>query len=103
MKIPTPYPKKIDPKEVLYYHFKIDPTTYVLFDSELNTPIIYGSYNLVSATVTNLPKTAKIFYFEIDTRTGWKWKQTFTPTKKTVSDAGKKAAVENSKANQNNG
>jgi hypothetical protein len=94
---PTPYPKKIDLKERVYYHYKIDPTNYALFDSEMTTPAIYGSYNLVAAVISNLPKSVTIFYFEINDREGWKMKRSYKPDKKTATDKDKKNAVEQTK------
>ena len=91
---PTPYPKRIDPKENLYYHFKIDASCYSLFDSELSTPIAYGSYNFVAATISGLPKTSTIFYYEIDKQLGWKMKKTYNPNKKTVETQDKTKAVD---------
>lgn len=91
---PTTYPKKIDIKETVYYQFKIDASTFVLFDSEMNTPIVYGSFNMVGATIVKLPKTVTIFYFEVNGREGWKMKRSYNPAKETVSEEDKKKDVE---------
>jgi len=91
---PLPYPKKIDPKEKLYYHYKIDAVTYSLFDSELNTPIAYGSQNFVGAVIRNLPPTCTIFYYEVDKMTGWKMKHRYNPQKETVETQDAKKTVE---------
>ena len=90
----TPYPKKIDYREKVYYHFKIDATNYALFDSEMNTATAYGSYNLVASIISTLPKSVTIFYFEIDKREGWRMKRSYNPEKKTVSDEKRKQDVE---------
>ena len=95
---PTPYPKKIDWKEKVYYHFKIDPTNYALFDSEMTTPAIYGSFNLVAAVITNLPKSVTIFYFETNEREGWKMKRSYHPDKSTATDKDKKDDVKKAEA-----
>jgi hypothetical protein len=87
---PTPYPKKIDLKEKIYYHYKIDSANYALFDSQMNTPAIYGSFNIVSAAVTNLPKSVTIFYFETNEREGWKMKRSYHPDNSTATDKDKK-------------
>ena len=100
MSNPTPYPKKIDVLEKVFYHFKVSPSCYALFDSEINTPVIYGSYNLVSSTIKNLPPTVSIFYFETDPRMGWKMKRTYKPDNKTVSTKDKKNSVESAKENK---
>lgn len=77
---PPPYPKKIEKLERLFYYYKIDPSNYSLFDSDMNTPIICGSYNLVAAKIANLPPTSTIFYFELHPREGWKMKRIYKPT-----------------------
>jgi len=97
---PTPYPKKINPKERVYHHFKINAVSYALFDSEMTTPIAYGSFNFIASVISNLPKTCTIFYFEIDNRTGWRMKRTYNPNKETVSELDKKTAVERSIENK---
>lgn len=99
---PLPYPKKIDPKERLYYHYKIDAATYALYDSELNTPIAYGSFNFVSATITKLPPTVTIFYYEVDIQLGWKMKRRYNPEKQTVEAEDGKKAVEKTEQEKRN-
>lgn len=93
---PLPYPKKIDIKEKIYYHYKIDPATYALYDSELNTPIAYGSFNFVSSTTSKLPPSSTIFYYEIDRQTGWKMKGRYNPQKQIVETSVAKKSVERS-------
>lgn len=83
---PPPFPKKPDNSEKLFYHFKIDPSTYVLFDSDLSTAVAYGSKNLVSATIVNLPTSTTIFYYEPDTSIGWKMKRRYKPDNTTESE-----------------
>lgn len=97
---PTPYPKKINPKETLYYHYKIDPATYALYDSQLSTPIIYGSHNLVGSTISNLPNSVTIFYYEIDKQLGWKMKRRYSPNNKTVDAEDAKKTVEGVEQNK---
>jgi hypothetical protein len=55
--------KKINTKETLFHYIEIDATNCVLFDSELNQPIIYGSKNRVAAVIKNLPTTIRINYY----------------------------------------
>jgi hypothetical protein len=94
---PPPYPKKIEFGENLFFHFKLDATTYSLFDSTMSTPIAYGSMNFVSATISNLPERSIIFYFELDNHLGWKMKRTYKPNKESVQTATKKSSIENKK------
>ena len=58
---PPPYPKKIELEERLFFHFKLDASNYSLFDSTMSTPIIYGSFNLVSAVIKNLWQMKKAY------------------------------------------
>jgi hypothetical protein len=95
---PVPYPKKIETYERLFFHFKIDPTNYVLFDSTMSTPAIFGSYNLVAATITNLPKDATIFYYELDNFLGWKMKKAYRPDKKLTSTAKREQVIKGAKS-----
>lgn len=76
---PPPYPKKIEKTERLFYHYKINPSIYTLFDSDMSTPIAYGSFNYVSGVISQLPKNSTIFYFELHTREGWKMKRVYKP------------------------
>jgi len=57
--------KKVNPKESLFHYIEIDPSTYVLFDSELDIPIIRGSKNVVGLTITNLRKNVVIHYYKL--------------------------------------
>jgi len=58
--------KKINPKETLFHYIEIDSTTCVLFDSELDIPIIYGSKNRAAAVIKNLNKRIRINYYDVD-------------------------------------
>ena len=93
---PLPYPKKIDIKERLYYHFKIDASRYTLFDSEMSTPIAYGSYNFVASTIANLPRSVTIFYYEVDKQLGWRMKRSYTAEGKRADTEERSVAVEKS-------
>lgn len=99
---PPPFPKKPESSEKLFYHFKIDPATYVLFDSDLSTAIAYGSKNLVSATIINLPKSVTIFYYEPDTNIGWKMKRRYKPDNTTELVDSAKNRVEEKKSDSLN-
>lgn len=94
---PPPYPKKIEFTEKLFFHFKLDATTYSLFDSTMSTPIAYGSLNFVSATIVNLPTKSTIFYFELDNNLGWKMKRTYKPNKQPATTTAKKNVIEDKK------
>jgi len=59
--------KRIDSSMVVYHYFEKSPTEFVLFDDELDMPIIYGSRNLVDATVRKLPSTVTVIYYKRDT------------------------------------
>jgi len=39
--------KKINPKEDTFYIFEISSIKYVIYDSDMNEPIYYGSWNMV--------------------------------------------------------
>lgn len=57
--------KKINIKETLFHYIEIDATTCVLFDSELNVPIMYGSKNRVAAVIKNLNPKIRINYYKL--------------------------------------
>jgi hypothetical protein len=82
--------KEIGLQEKSFFHFKIDPTTYVLYDGDMGEPVAYGSFNLVSATITKLPTSSTIYYFESDKAHGWKMKKAYKPEGKTATDEDKK-------------
>ncbi len=60
--------------DVIYYHFRLTPSVHILFDSELNSPIQYGSKSTIGAQYSLMPKSSTIFYFEKNTTTGFKLK-----------------------------
>ena len=90
---PTSYPKKPNNSDVIFHYFKIGPT-YVVFDSDMDTPVVYGNKLDVDATIVKLPKYVTIFYYESDTtpesasdsNTGWKLKRKYKPNKETEED-----------------
>jgi hypothetical protein len=94
---PPPYPKKIEFTERLFFHYKLDASTYSLFDSSMSTPIAYGPINFVAATIKNLPAKSTIFYFELDNREGWKMKKVYKPSAETAQTADAKNKVEKKK------
>lgn len=81
-------------QEKLFFHFKLDATTYSLFDSTMSTPIAYGTLNFVASTIKNLPIQATIFYFELDNFNGWKMKRTYKPNKEAAETSDKSSAVD---------
>lgn len=58
--------KKINVKETLFHYIEIDPSTCVLFDSELDMPLIRGSKNRVAAVIKNLNPSIRINYYNVD-------------------------------------
>lgn len=58
--------KKLSPLETVFHHFEIDVTTFALYDSELDMPIVYGSRNLVDATIRHLNPRVTIIYYKKD-------------------------------------
>lgn len=74
---PTFPNKKYIPKngrDLIYYHFKLNPMVHILFDSNLDSPIQYGSKLSVGAQYSLMPKESTIFYFEKDKFNGFKLK-----------------------------
>lgn len=59
--------KKLDPAQKLFHHFELEVSKFALYDDELDMPIIYGSRNLVDATVRKLPEDIVIMYYKRDT------------------------------------
>lgn len=57
--------KKINVKETLFHYIEIDSVNCVLFDSELDVPIIRGSKNRVSAVIKNLNPAIRINYYNL--------------------------------------
>lgn len=95
---PPPYPKKFDSDERLFYHYKINPSTFVLFDSDMSTSVAYGSFNYVAGVISQLPKSSTIFYFEPHSREGWKMKRSYRPDKTSEESATAKAKVDQKKS-----
>lgn len=89
--------KKIDPRENTFFHFKLDPSTYVLYDSDMGEPLVYGSLNLVGATIGSLSPKCTIYYFELDPTQGWKMKRAYKPDKSTAEDKDKTEKIEDKK------
>jgi hypothetical protein len=56
--------KKINVKETVFHYIEIDTSTYVLFDSELDYPIIRGSKNRVGSVIKNLNPAVRINYYK---------------------------------------
>ncbi len=56
----------INPNIFEYHSFKLSPTLYVLWDSTVDMPIIYGSYQKLQATINQVPKLSKIYYYKED-------------------------------------
>lgn len=100
---PPLYPKKPDISEKLFYHYKISPSIYVLFDSDMNTPLAYGSFNFVGSVISELPKSSTIFYYEADGREGWKMKRSYKPNKESVDSQKTAQRVEQKKEDGNKG
>lgn len=61
-------------RDLVYYHFRINPTTHILFDSEMDSPIQYGSKLNVTSQYGLMPKNSTVFYFEKDRFNGFKLK-----------------------------
>lgn len=55
--------KKINIKEDIFHYIKLNATTYVLYDSDMDIPIMYGSKNKVDLTVKNLNPKIRINYY----------------------------------------
>lgn len=57
--------KKINVKETVFHYIEIDASTHVLFDSELDRPIAYGSKNLVGSVIRNLNLASRVNYYKM--------------------------------------
>jgi hypothetical protein len=90
--------KEIDTKEDVFFYFKIDPTTYVLYDSDMGEPVAYGTFNLVGAEISKLPLSSTIYYFEFSKVQGWRLKKAYRPDKTTAEDKDKTGKIEAKKA-----
>ena len=51
--------KKINNKEETFYIFEISSIKYAIYDSELDEPIYYGSWNMVEGIIKNIKKHSK--------------------------------------------
>jgi hypothetical protein len=89
--------KKIDPTETTFFNFKMDASTYALYDSDMGEPVSWGSFNFVGATISNLPKNSTIYYFELSTTSGWKLKRCYRPNKITAPDKLKMEKIKDKK------
>jgi len=58
--------KKINPKENVFNHIELSKTTYALFDSEFDQPIMYGSRNRVELAIKNLSEKIRINYYKVE-------------------------------------
>lgn len=89
---------KTNPKKV-YYHFKLSPSKHILFDSDFDACIQYGSKMDVSAYYRIMPKTATVYYFEKNTVLGFKMKMAIKSdaTKKTDEEVKETAEIEKTK------
>lgn len=64
--------KIINKKETLFYVLKTNNITYSLFDSQLDLPIYYGSWNMVAGIIANIREYnpyVTILYFSINPKT----------------------------------
>lgn len=89
--------KRIDVGENTFFHFKLDASTYVLYDSDMGEPVAYGSFNLVGATISSLSPKCTIYYFELNPSQGWKLKRAYRPDKSSVEDADKQSKIKDKK------
>lgn len=55
--------KKINKKESVFHYIEIDSVNCVLFDSELDFPLIKGSKARVAAVIKNLNPSIRINYY----------------------------------------
>ena len=58
--------KKINQKETIFHYIEIDATHCVLFDSQLDYPIIHGSKNRAAAIIKNFNKDVRINYYTVE-------------------------------------
>ena len=87
----------VDPAAKIYYNFKLDATTYVLYDEELGQCIMdkmakgYGSLNQIGGIISRLDPDVMIYYFEKDATQGFKMKRVYHPDKEKVDIVDRKA------------
>lgn len=58
--------KKINPKESTFFVFETSQKSFSVFDSQLDDPIYYGSWNMCEGIVKNIKKHMKgasIYYY----------------------------------------
>jgi len=60
---------------LVYHYFEKSPTEFVLFDDELDMPIMYGSRNIVDATVRKLSTSITVIYYKRDTTEKYAFKR----------------------------
>lgn len=58
--------KKMDDVTIIYHHFKISPILSVLFDSEMDVPIAYGSNQKIQSVLNRINKKSTILYYKED-------------------------------------
>jgi len=58
--------KKLNDITIIYHHFKISPIVSVLFDSEMDIPIAYGSNQRIQAVLNRINKESIILYYKED-------------------------------------
>lgn len=56
----------VSDKEFVYHVFKLSPILYVLWDSDISSPIIYGSFQRLQATLNKITNISSIFYYKED-------------------------------------
>ena len=97
---PTFPVKKVIPKtnrDKIYYHFKLTPSTHILFDSELNSSISYGSKNEILSQYKNMPTTSTTYYFEKNDIDGFKMKMCLKSNNSRKSETETKITAEKEK------
>ena len=52
--------------ETIYHVFKLSSVLYVLWDSDIKTPIVYGSNQKLQAVINKTPKGSTIYYYKED-------------------------------------
>ena len=56
----------IDKNNKTYHVFKLSPILYTLWDIDIRTPIVYGSYQRIQATLNEVEKDSTIYYYKED-------------------------------------
>lgn len=86
----------------LYYHFKLSPSTHILFDEELDSSIQYGSKMDVSAQYRHMPEDATVYYFEKNPTYGFKMKMAIKKDKTKKTDVDVKETAKEQTPHKNN-